>query len=208
MSTDTTRDQYKFPISLRLAMRDAAGSLSDLSHDLYRDLNDDHKDDIRRTFEALQKACIEAGIFAPVSPDVPPTDAAGPQKPYAYEYARSNGDDTYSVVIDQGSMIQVCQNVYVGGPPRNALKERPVKCLYVGEPPKAMTSPPGGLRIPEGQGWQKFTIATVLDLAARFDVIYKNGAIAYAQPSKNIQWIDVDSMRVAGSGDLAAIEPS
>lgn len=51
------------------------------------------------------------------------------QKPYAYEYGVDNGDGTYSIQIDRGSLIHTgVQYEYCA--PRNPHPEHPVKPLY------------------------------------------------------------------------------
>lgn len=66
----------------------------------------------------------------------PGVDAAE-QKPYAYEYGRSNGDGTYSVVIDRGSLVRLGPNAYGYGPPTDAHKDRAVRPLYAAPSPAA-----------------------------------------------------------------------
>jgi hypothetical protein len=51
-------------------------------------------------------------------------------KPYAYEYGRDNGDGTYSVVIDRGSLEQTGDRVYSYARPRNTHKDHPIKELF------------------------------------------------------------------------------
>jgi hypothetical protein len=59
-----------------------------------------------------------------------------PVKPYAYEYGRDNGDGTYSVVIDKGSLVQTQPAVYNYVRPQNAHKDWPIKELF-DRPPAA-----------------------------------------------------------------------
>lgn len=57
--------------------------------------------------------------------------AEEPPKPYAYEFAASNGDGTYSTHIEHGEMSQVRKGVWeCVGPPRHALKDHPITPLY------------------------------------------------------------------------------
>lgn len=63
-----------------------------------------------------------------------------PVKPYAYEYGRDNGDGTYSVVIDKGSLVQTQPAVYNYARPQNAHKEWPIKELF-DHPPAAQRQP-------------------------------------------------------------------
>jgi hypothetical protein len=57
-----------------------------------------------------------------------------PMRPYAYEYGKSNGDGTYSVVIERGDYVKVGENKYENGPPARAVKDWPVKPLYLATP--------------------------------------------------------------------------
>ena len=60
----------------------------------------------------------------------PAAQPAPVQEPYAYEYGRDNGDGTYSVVIDKGSLAQTQPAVYNYVRPQNAHKDWPIKELF------------------------------------------------------------------------------
>jgi hypothetical protein len=66
-----------------------------------------------------------------------PLRIQGDAKPYAYEYGKANGDGTYSVVIERGDMVKVSDNEYVYGPPKRAVKDWPIKHLYLTAPAQA-----------------------------------------------------------------------
>lgn len=51
-------------------------------------------------------------------------------KPYAYEFSRSNGDGTYSVVIERGSLVEVAPRKFEYAEPRYASNDMPIKPLY------------------------------------------------------------------------------
>jgi hypothetical protein len=57
-------------------------------------------------------------------------------KPYAYEFARDNGDGTYSVFIERGDLIQIRPTVYEYARPKNVHKDHPIKELF-DHPPAA-----------------------------------------------------------------------
>jgi hypothetical protein len=73
-------------------------------------------------------------------PAAQPAPVQEPVKPYAYEYGRDNGDGTYSVVIDKGSLVQTQPAVYNYARPQNAHKEWPIKELF-DHPPAAQRQP-------------------------------------------------------------------
>jgi hypothetical protein len=78
---------------------------------------------------------MTAGLTTPTAAPV-----QEPVKPYAYEYGRDNGDGTYSVVIDKGSLVQTQPAVYNYARPQNAHKEWPIKELF-DHPPAAQRQP-------------------------------------------------------------------
>lgn len=55
-------------------------------------------------------------------------------KPYAYEYSVSNGDGTYSIVIDRGTLKEFAPRKYEYVAPKNASRDIPVKKLYTADP--------------------------------------------------------------------------
>lgn len=61
------------------------------------------------------------------NPETPPVGDAAEASPYAHEYGKTNGDGTYSVVIERGN-------------PRNPVPDWPVKPLFA-HPPKAPIEP-------------------------------------------------------------------
>lgn len=53
------------------------------------------------------------------------------QEPYAYEFGRDNGDGTFSVVIERGSLVHVGAGPFwTYGPPKDPHPDWPVKPLY------------------------------------------------------------------------------
>lgn len=59
-----------------------------------------------------------------------PVPAQEPVKPYAYEYGRDNGEGTFSIVIDRGSLSMTRPGVYNYVRPENAHKDWPIKELF------------------------------------------------------------------------------
>ena len=79
-------------------------------------LNSQHHDAVS---EAVYKAMLAA------APEME-------QEPYAYEYGASNGDGTFSVVMDKGRLSQLGETEYdYCHPGIFASKERPVTPLYL-----------------------------------------------------------------------------
>jgi hypothetical protein len=64
-----------------------------------------------------------------------------PVKPYAYEYGRDNGDGTFSIVIERGSLSMTRPGVYNYVRPENAHKDWPIKELF-DNPPAAQPAVP------------------------------------------------------------------
>ena len=70
-------------------------------------------------------------------------------KPYAYEYGRSNGDGTYSIVIDRGELVQVAPRVYEHAAPSDPHKDRTVKPLYTAPQPAKVSDNWIEIRLPQ-----------------------------------------------------------
>ena len=91
-------------------------------------------------FPGLEWLSADHSFRAPIGTLLYTTPPAAPVqepvKPYAYEYGRDNGDGTYSVVIDKGSLVQTQPAVYNYARPQNAHKEWPIKELF-DHPPAA-----------------------------------------------------------------------
>lgn len=73
-----------------------------------------------------------------IIPKIIPLELLRP-KPYAYEFGRSNGDGTYSVIIDRGDLVQVAPNQYEYAEPKDAVKDHPIKRLYAFAPPSVFS---------------------------------------------------------------------
>jgi hypothetical protein len=94
----------------------------------------------------------QAGWNAAIDSVPPAVPVQEPVKPYAYEYGRDNGDGTYSVVIDKGSLVQTQPAVYNYVRPQNAHKNWPIKELF-DRPPAAQPAPvqePKFVRVVDG----------------------------------------------------------
>ncbi len=96
------------------------------------------------TKEAWEKVHVfglwQQGAIYAFGPTPPAAPVQEPVKPYAYEYGRDNGDGTYSVVIDKGSLVQTQPAVYNYVRPQNAHKNWPIKELF-DRPPAAQPVP-------------------------------------------------------------------
>jgi hypothetical protein len=80
--------------------------------------------------EVFDKVGFAREIIALVAPTHSEDDSRPTPKPYAYEYGRSNGDGTYSMVIDRGDMVKVGPAKYEYGPPKSAVPDCPVVPLF------------------------------------------------------------------------------
>lgn len=63
-------------------------------------------------------------------------------EPYAYEFGRDNGDGTYSIVIERGTLVKDGPNSWRYGPPDNPYPGHAVKPLYAAPQPSRQALEP------------------------------------------------------------------
>lgn len=124
-------------------------------------------------------------------------------KPYAYEFGRSNGDGTYSVVIERGDMVQVGRQTWESGPPRDPHPDHPVNPLY--EHPAPAASPAPTPEEPSASDFAKIMRATDGE-----QVLFRKGSDANGDPCL-FQTTSIDDMTAEiaisfKSGDWDALD--
>jgi hypothetical protein len=120
-----------------------AGAVPDYE-DVLRQIGDYAHD--RSTGPAVPDALWEIRSMAYdalAAPPAQPEKQAAQDKPYAYEFGRSNGDGTYSVVIERGDLVEVAPRKYEYAAPSDAVKDHPVKPLYDAPPAPSQQAAPG-----------------------------------------------------------------
>jgi len=113
-----------------------AAATSAVTAEIDRYWNDDA---VEPSHEPVASAAIRAYLSALSAPEAAHPGAEGAA--YAHEYGRSNGDGTFSVVIERGE-------------PKRAAPEWPVKPLYAHPTPRSAAPPDGLVALGEPVVWR------------------------------------------------------